>query len=418
MKLVQNLVILILLSKQLQINDINIPLYYKFGMVPTQEHLSISTNKLMTLENWMHISTELDQVLAGEPGASKKSKTFEADSGRLSVKAKWVKISDSDDVGTHIVKILNLSSSSVGKYFLKIDVKLSSYLERMAMEWEQKTKVSERKDKDSGQETTQSSSSKSHSTNSSTKSQDVAKSSRTRSSTRSASAKNSNHRKISDMLPKIEKEKVTSPSMFDDSANAIDDLIAGDPTKVEEYIPSGLQASTPLIYTPEKSSCSQHDVTAIHSEYQPTPIKIKGSDSESYELPTVDTSPTYNPEKKLSEIAMNKIKSEYSPSYLNDQVQNEDVVYKPSTKGSTETEKSKKVHWKNKELFGSSDDSDADAAEKITRSSRKSKRKLASSSKRDEKSSREKSKRKKDENVYTLEDSMENVVARCGLTLK
>lgn len=325
----------------------------------------LTTDKLMTLENWTHIFSELDPILASEASSTKKSKTFDIDSGRLNVKAKWVRINDSSDVGSYIVKICNLSSSSVGKHFLKIEIKLSSYLERITSQLEQKNKSVDGK---------------------SSKSKEPNHHPRT-----SSKEKNFHHRKISDIF----KPRQDSPSLFNEAATAdtIDEFNAGDSGQIEEYIPMPTPGAactfspdTHPTYKPEKS-CAQ-----VHPEYSPTPVvKIENSPEENAVTPPAVA---YHPENKPSEIELNKIKSEYSPSYMTDKIQNEDVVYRPSTKPNKSAEKSKKLHVTSKELFGD-DSSDDDTSDKVSSSSQKSKRRLDLSPKRGKRLDNERAKSKK-----------------------
>ncbi len=326
----------------------------------------------------MNIFDELNPLLTSEPSPSKHNqKTFDVDNGRLTCKAKWVKISDSSDVGTHIVKILNLSSTNAGKYFLKINVKLGSYLDRIVSELEQKNKTVDVKNK--SKEPSQSS----HNS--------------------SKNKKSDHHRKISDMLVKIPKEKHSSSATFNDTAGAVSaeavELSADDLNHVEEYIPFPPACASSFLdeSQPDYKSYSLIDVTnSIHSEYLPTPVKKEKDDAGEYELNVTSVpAATYHPESKAFEIEMNKIKSEYSPTYVTDKPKNDDAVYKPVKKETKSTDtvvKSKKLLNKSKELFGSSDEDDDD---KVSSSSQKPKRKLDLSPRRETRSSKERSKSKK-----------------------
>ncbi|XP_037052009.1 uncharacterized protein LOC119085657 isoform X2 [Bradysia coprophila] len=372
------------MSKLFLVNGINIPLYFKFSTILAKENLS--ADKLLTLENWMQIFDELNPLLASDPSTLRKSKTFEMDSGRLSVKARWVKISDSSDVGAHIVKILNLSSSGVGKYFLKIDVKLSSYLERIASELEQKSKSLDIKEtsKEAGHDRLN-----------------------------NLKHKKSNNRKISDMLPKIKKEKDDPPAVLDDTAILynLEEPNADDLNKVEEYIPlpkptasdtAFTTTDTVPTYTPEK--CVPTELN-VHSEYSPTLLQAEKSPHESdlYD-PTAASPPitaTYNPEKKLSQNVMNKLESEYLPTCRIDTPIKEELVYKPTSKRNKpfDNEKTTTILNKSKELFGSSDEASNDEKERVSSSSHRIKRKMDLSPRREKTSSkgkdREKTKSKK-----------------------
>ncbi|KAG4065692.1 hypothetical protein HA402_012370 [Bradysia odoriphaga] len=364
-----------------KINGINIPLYFKFSTILAKENLS--ADKLLTLENWMKIFDELNPLLASDPSTLRKSKTFEIDSGRLSVKARWAKITDSSDVGAHIVKILNLSSSGVGKYFLKIDVKLSSYLERIASELEQKSKSLDIKD--------------------------TPKEEKGRDRLNTSKHKKSNNRKISDMLPKIRIEKDDPPAVLDETAilNNLEEPNADDLNKVEEYIPlpkptasdtSFTTTDTVPTYTPEK--CVPSEMNAFHSEYSPTSLQAVKSPHEGvlYE-PIASTSPitaTYNPEKKLSQIEQIKVESEYLPTNRLDTPIKEELVYKPTSKRnkSSDNERTTKILNKSKELFGSSDEASDDEIDKVSSSSQKSKRKMDWSPRREKRKGKEREKTK------------------------
>lgn len=370
-----------------KVNGINIPLYFKFGTIIAKDNLS--ADKLLTLENWMKMFEQLNPLLAGNPNASRKSKTFEMDSGRLSVKARWAKINDSADVGSHIVKILNLSSSDVGKYFLKIDVKLSSYLERIAAELEQKSKSVDAKD------------------NSKESNHDRLNTSK---------HKKLNDRKISDMLPKINKDKDKTPSLSDEygTSNSPDELNAEDLNKVEEYIPLPTAAAvlttsdTYPTYNPEK--CVPTEMNAVHPEYLPASTQPEKSldESEFYEPTAATTSTaTYNPEKKY-QIDLNKTKSEYLPTSQSTPMK-DDVVYKPTKKNkSSDNDRTTKILNKSKELFGSSDENDD--IDRVSSSSQKSKRKMDASPRREKTSSKEKeqskSKKKRTNDVRTKLESI------------
>lgn len=339
----------------------------------------------------MKMFEHLNPLLASDPSASRKSKTFEMDSGRLSVKARWTKINDSADVGSHIVKILNLSSSDVGKYFLKIDVKLSSYLERIAAELEQKSKSVDAKD------------------NSKESNHDRLNTSK---------HKKLNDRKISDMLPKINKDKDKTPSLSDEygTSNSPDELNADDLNKVEEYIPLPTAAAAAVLtttdtyptYNPEK--CVPTEMNAVHPEYLPASTQPEKSpdESEFYEPTAATTSTaTYNPEKKY-QIDLNKTKSEYLPTSQSTPMK-DDVVYKPTKKNkSSENDRTTKILNKSKELFGSSDENDE--FDKVSSSSQKSKRKMDASPRREKTSSKEKeqskSKKKRTNDVRTKLESI------------
>lgn len=257
----------------------------------------------------MNIFDELNPLLTSEPSASNHiQKTFDVDNGRLTCKAKWVKISDSSDVGPHIVKILNLSCTNAGKYFLKINVKLGSYLDRIVSELEQKNKTVHVKNK----------------------SKEPSRSSHN----------SSKHKKC--------------PSTFNDNASVIE-LSAEDLNHDEEYIP--FSAACASSFLNEKDDAGQ-----------------------------------YNPERKASEIEMNKIKSKYAPTYVTDKPKTNDAVYKPVKKETKSTDtvlKSKKRLNKSKELFGSSE-------------SHKPKRKLDLSPKRESSKERSKSKKKKLQDIQSI----------------
>lgn len=383
------------------------PLYFKFGTVPTKDKLT--SDKFITLENWMHIFDELNPVLASgcDSNSSKKSKSFDLDNGRLTVKTKWIKLSDVTDVGNYILKILHLSSSNVGKYFLRIDVKLGSYLERLESELEQKNKSPEIKTKSKGPKQT------SHNESNSTKHGKI------------------HIRKISDMLPKITKEKHDSSSLLNDSAacNGLDDVNV-DLNHFEEYVPvpvpapvaTSFRSESPTSPTYNPSEISSVKIENNHSEYSPT---YESSDKEiPYEPSGASAStPIYKPEKNVAQIEMNLVKSEYSPTPLNPMKVEEEVSYKPTIKRSqtAETDKPKKKSDKKNrlekslELFGLSDDSDnddRDTADKVSSSSssNKAKRKKDSTSRREKKSSHRddgsKSKKKKLQDVESSQDSL------------
>lgn len=368
----------------------------------------------------MHIFDELSPVLASgcDSNSSKKTKSFDLDNGRLTVKTRWVKLSDVSDVGNYILKILHLSSSNVGKYFLRIDVKLGSYLERLESELEQKNKSSEVRTRSKG--------SKQPSHNESN-------------STKQTSGK-IQIRKISDMLPKITKEKHDSSSLLNDSSSLLSDSAACnglddvnvDLNHFEEYIPvpvpapvatSSFRSESPTSPTYNPSEISSVKIENNHSEYSPT---YGSSDKEivPYEPSGASHStPVYKPEKNVAQIEMNLVKSEYSPTPLNPIKAEEEISYKPTIKQSqsAETDKPKKKSDKKNrlekslELFGLSDDSDnddRDTAEKVSSSSssNKAKRKKDSSSRREKKSSHRddgsKSKKKKLQDVQSSQDSL------------
>lgn len=382
----------------------------------------------MSLEHWMHISDELDPLLASGSDASstKRNKTFDIDSGRLTVKTKWVKISDSD-VGDPILKVLNLSSTNVGKYFLKIDVKLTSNFQRMLTESEQKTK--------------------SHEVTSKSKEPHVPSSAKRK--------KTYSDRKISEMLPKITKEQHDSSALFNDAivSNSFNDENAEDLSKFEEYVPVPTESAflvSPPTYNPSEKCSSRirseysppfakaedsmedipYDPTAgmetmdsapIYNpseKYSPTIVKAEIVDAivpyEPTSASSIDCTSTYSPEKNVARIESNQIKSEYSPTFVNADKSPEEIKYKPTAKTnkSSETDKAKKLSSKKtKELFGSSDDEnyddDRNGIEKVASTPRKSKRQNESSPRRDKKSSKErsKSKKKKTHNVQRSRDS-------------
>ncbi|KAJ6636758.1 hypothetical protein Bhyg_15353 [Pseudolycoriella hygida] len=359
-----------------KVNEIYVPLYFKFSTISSKHNLTC--DKFMSLENWIQISDELDPLLVNglDPNSSKKSISFDVDHQRVTVKVRWLKITDSD-LGNHILKFLNLTSSStnVSKYYLKLEFKLNSNFQKIVTELEQKNKCLEEKIKPSHESS--------------------------RSIRNSTIRKNSNYRKISEMLPKINKDEANSSSFLNDSITCngsdVEDL-----NKVEEYIPDFVPGSstgtsnmgTVPVYKPEKNS----EINEVQSEYEPESVAS-----------VMHSTPTYNPEKNIAQIEMNQIKSEYSPAPLNTSEKSlEEIVYKPMTKTnkSSETEKRKrKCDRKNvsKELFGTSDDdSDVDSLDQmVSSSSRKSKRKKETSSfQREEKSDKEstKSKKKKSNN--------------------
>lgn len=401
----------------------------------------------MSLEHWMYISDELDPLLASgsDPSSPKKNKSFDIDSGRLTVKTKWVKISDSD-VGDHILKILNISSSNVGKYFLKIDVKLNSNFQRMLTESESKNKsqrvLTESEPKNKSLEAKNKSKEPHQTVHNSTK------------------HKRYSDRKIFEMLPRIKKENHDDSSLFNEATlcNGFDDLNAECSSNVEEYIPvptaSSFLANSPPVYNPTEKAFAQIETNQIRSEYSPTfvkpdkpiedivsyepseatsPIDPKSEYSPNYVNPdlslaeimpysptalasSTNSTPIYNPEKNIAQIEINQIKSEYSPNYVNADKSLEEVMYKPTTKvnKSSETDKSKKLSEKKKrELFGSSDenyDDDRKNLEKVSSSSHRSKRRNESSPKREKKSSKERSSRSKKKKLHNVQSSQDSSI--------
>lgn len=385
-----------------QVNDTNVPLYFKFSTIPTKTNLT--SDKYMSLDNWMYIYDELNPLLASadDPSSYKKNKSFDLDSGRLTVKTRWIKVSDVSEKGNHILKMLNLSSTSVGKYYLKIDVKLSSYLERIVAELEQKSKCLEGKNKPKQPK------------------QD---------GHNSGKHKKSSNRKISDMLPKIEKENHDSSTLSIDAAvacNGFDYSTAEDLSNHEEYIPEPVPSFSAESTPTYKPGFGQTDRKPIPSEYSPVCLRAEQSIEEStgYEPTTATTTstPTYYPEKNLSQIEINQIKSEYSPTCMTED-KTEGIVYKPTTKlnKSAESDKSDKltdIKNQSRELFGSSDencDDDPEKPAKVSSSSHKSKRKKDSS--RDKKSSKDKSNSKK-KKLHDVQSSQDTSMDVCDITIR
>lgn len=316
----------------------------------------------MTLENWMYIFDRLDEILQGEASTSKKSKIFDTDNGRLTVKAKWMRTSDLSGMGSQILKILNsgsssttsTSSASVGKHFLKIDIKLNSNFQRLLTDLEQRNKLLEEKNKTVEPN---------HDGHNSVKQEDI---------------------NSTEVLPKKEKLKSYS-SLSKDST----DYDGYEDSNVEEYIPTPTTATS---------------------------------------IPT-ENCPTYNPEKNSTEIEINKIQSEYSPTFLNANASVQDTVsYRPSRQSirTGENDNAKKlsakksrIRGKSKELFGTSEeDDDEDIVVSSSSSSQhKSKRKKETSPRKETKSHREKetkshrekgkSKKKKTSDSQCSQDSTE-----------
>lgn len=299
----------------------------------------------MLLENWINIYDQLDEIVKNDNNL-KKSKSFDMDNGRITVKVRWVKTSDSSEMGTHVLKILNLSSTNVGKYFLKVDVKLNSNFQKLVTELEDKIKLLEGK-------------------NSISVPCEVVQN---HVKPRTSSVKiNEIFPKINDIFPKIHKEKLDSSSLPLNTSdyNGFEDI-----ENVEEYIPVPVPAQTT-----------------------------------STSFPT-ETPPAYHPQKSYAEIEINKIKSEYSPTYINPEKPIEEIAsYKPSARRNRSSErdgskrsstKKNRIREKSEELFGATDEDDDDLVDKVSSSSSQHKSKRRKETPRKEwKSNKETSKSKK-----------------------
>lgn len=377
-----------------------VPLYFEFGLVLTKDNLTV--DKFITLENWTHIFDELTTVITNglDPTGSKRNKTFRLDHGRLNVEAKWIKISDASDVGNYILKILSLRSSNVGRYFLKINVRLGSYLESLQTELIQKVSIPEVKSK--------SKDSKEHGQSTS---HDVPSSSK---------QKKFHHRKISDMLPTVSKEQsfLKTSSLLNDAFND-SDALEHEINEVEEYIPlPGPAPITPfsldpaITYNPSDKSLLSADSSL--SEYSPTFPKTENEIS----VPTHSTA-TYNPEKNVAQIEMNLVKSEYSPTSLIPlKLEGDTISYKPTAKRHKSpdfdklknlTDKPKKSSNKKKclEWLGLTDESDDDQLKTVSSSSstHTSKQIKDSSRKRAKISTKERSSKTKKKKLQDIHDS-------------
>lgn len=193
---------------------------------------------------------KLDEIMAS--GNKKSDSDFNIENDRLTVKTKWIKISDKVDVGYNILKIVNLSSVDVGKYFLKITVNLQSDFEQLLQKLEHENQVLKGK----------------------------------------CDWKNEEHSEVTarsstvndDIIPKDVKEKGHSLKLLKNSSDGdgYDDLDIIN-FEVEEYIPTPSTATIASedipTYHPEKNS-AQIEINQIQSQYSPTYVNADKSPNE------------------------------------------------------------------------------------------------------------------------------------------